>query len=258
MKEKWEIALEKFLKKWKENKDVSGIIVCGSYITGNPTKNSDVDIQIILKRGCEWRERGNKIVDGILMEYFANPPERIIGYLEDDEKRRRKIEAHMLTSGKVILDKDGEVEKLKEIAKEYLKKKFKKMSVASIEICKYHLWDMTDNLEEVYSRNLGDFLYVYYNFLREVLNIYTEFLRHPEYNEHKALRFLSDKKDQQKYNIPELADRAFTNIFISAMKEKNDKQRLDIFIKLVKHVQNKMGGFNIDGWKLRSSLEVKK
>lgn len=254
-KQKWEIALDKFLKSWKENKDVSGIFVCGSYITGNPTKNSDVDIHIILKRGCEWRERGNKIVDGILVEYFANPPEKIIGYLEDDQKRRRKIEAHMLTTGKIIFDKNGEAKKLKEIAKKYLVKKFDKMPEFKIEISKYHLFDMADNLEEVYRRKTLDFTFVYSNFLKNVLVTYSEFLGYADIPENKIFRFLTDKKDKAKYNVQDFPDKLFVSMFIEAMEEKNKNKMLERFNKLVKHVQYKMGGFEIDGWKFRSSAK---
>jgi predicted nucleotidyltransferase len=255
IKEKWEIALDKFLKNWKDNKEVSGILICGSYITGNPTKNSDIDIQIILKRGTNWRERGNKIVDGILMEYFANPPERIIGYLEDDQKRRRKIEANMLTTGKIVLDKDGEARKLKELAKKYLNKKFDKSSIAKKELNKYHLFDMADNLEEVYRRKTPDFLFVYFNFIKNVFEIYSEFLRYYSISENKMYRFLTDKKDRIKYLIKDFPDKTFVSLFVNAIQESNKNKMLERFNKLVKHVQNKMGGFNINGWKFRSSAK---
>ena len=49
--ENWEIALNKFVDEWKSKPEVTGMIVCGSYITWNPTSHSDIDIQIILKEG---------------------------------------------------------------------------------------------------------------------------------------------------------------------------------------------------------------
>jgi hypothetical protein len=197
-------------------------------------------------------------VDGILMEYFANPPEKIIEYLNDDEKRRRKIEAHMLTTGKIIFDKDGEVKKLKEIAKNYLNKKFEKMPSFKIELNKYHLFDMADNLEEVYRRKTPDFVFVYHTFLKNILDTYCEFLGYYSISENKILRFLSDKKDKKKYHISDFPDRKFVAMYLEAIKEKDKSKMLKIFNKLVKHVQDKMGGFKIDGWKFRSSALVKK
>lgn len=256
-KQKWEIALNKFLEEWKTNPEVSGIIVCGSYITGNPTKNSDIDLHIVLKNGCKWRERGNKIVNGILIEYFANPPEQIKKYLESDRNKRRKIDAHIFTTGKIILDKEGEVKKLKELAKEYLKRSFEEAPSFKIEFGKYHIWDMMDNLEEVYNRKTPDFNFVYHSFLNVIFETYAEFKKYPKTVENKIYRFLTDKKDQKKYLIHPFQDKKFVAIFTKAIQEKNKDKMLEIFNKLAIHVQNKMGGFNIDGWKMRSPVDLK-
>lgn len=255
--EKWEIALEKFLKDWKENKEVTGVIVCGSYITGNPSKHSDIDLHIILKRGCNWRERGNKIINGILIEYFANPPEQVDKYMLNDYKNRRQMDAHMFATGKIVLDKEDEVKKLKETAKQYLNKGYGEMPNFKIELNKYHLFDMYDNLEEVYDRKAPDFQFVYYNFLNKVFEIYSEFLKFVKIGENKTYRFLTEKKDQKKYLISEFPDKEFKKIIIRAIDERKDKNKLVLFKKLTKHVQNKMGGFNIDGWKLRSPVDIK-
>ena len=45
---KWKIALETFLKEWQDKEEVVGALICGSYITGNPSKRSDIDVHIIL------------------------------------------------------------------------------------------------------------------------------------------------------------------------------------------------------------------
>jgi predicted nucleotidyltransferase len=253
----WEVALDKFLKPWKENKEVIGIVVCGSYITGSPTKHSDIDLHIVLKRGCSWRERGNKIVDGILMEYFANPPEQIEKYMESDYKKRRTMDAHMFSTGKVLFDKDGEVEKLRVLARSYLKKSFDKMPSFKVEFGKYHLFDMADNLEEVFNRNTPDFDFVYFNFLNNLLEYYSEFLSFHLIGENKVYRFLTDKNDQKKYLIKKFSDENFRKRFVSAMCCKNKKDMLKEFKYLANYVQNKMGGFNIDGWKMRSPVDVK-
>ncbi|MCK4650363.1 nucleotidyltransferase domain-containing protein [Candidatus Pacearchaeota archaeon] len=253
--EKWEMALNKFIVPWKNNKEVSGIIICGSYITGNPTKHSDIDIYVVLKKGCRWRERGNEIVDGILMEYFANPPEQIEKYLEGDFKKRRQIDAHMFHTGKIILDREGELERLKKLSKKYLNKKFEKITPYMYELGKYDLFDMSDNLEEVYFRKTPDFNFVYFNFLEDAFSIYSEFLRYHQIGENKIYRFLTDKKDRSKYLISDFPDKVFLKNFVLAIKEKNQKKMLRRFVELSKYIQDKMGGFNIDGWKFKSNVE---
>ena len=39
------------------------------------------------------------------------------------------------------------------------------------------------------------------------------------------------------------------------MKEKNKKKMLKRFTELSKYVLDKMGGFDIDGWKYKSNVE---
>jgi predicted nucleotidyltransferase len=254
-KEMWEIALEKFVSKWKNKKEVVGAIVCGSYITGNPSKHSDIDIHIILDKKVKWRERGNEIIDGILIEYFANPLPQHIKYFEDDFKLRRKINIHMFTTGKVLFDKTGDLKKIIKIAKDWDKKKFEKPNKIPIEISKYSLWDMRDNLEEVYESGNDDFYFVYYNYLNSFFESYSKFLGFSGINVNKLRRFLIDNKDKKKYKMPDFPDPSFVSMFVEAIRLKDKKDMINIYNKLTNYVLTKMKGFNIDGWKIRSPVE---
>ena len=73
----WREKLNIFTENFKHKNDVIGILVCGSYITGSPTNHSDLDVHMVLENNVNYRERGNKIIDGLLIEYFANPPRQI-------------------------------------------------------------------------------------------------------------------------------------------------------------------------------------
>ncbi len=250
--EKWEVALQKFLKKWENKKWVIGALVCGSYITGNPSKHSDVDVHILLDKETSWRERGNEIVDGILIEYFANPTKRYYQYLEEDVKSRRRINAHMLCTGKILFDKTGELKKLVKYSKKYLNQKNSKQNKIQIEIAKYHIWDMCDNLEEVYDANSDEFVFVYYNDLNELFEVYAKYLQFDSFPIHKLKRFLVDDKDKKKYHIANFPDERFIGMIVSAIKLKDDSKMIIEYKAITNYVLQKMGGFNIDGWKVRS------
>lgn len=58
MKE-WEIALNKFLNKHINEDYFLGAILACSYETGNNNLISDIDVFIVTKDTCDWRERGN-------------------------------------------------------------------------------------------------------------------------------------------------------------------------------------------------------
>src|SRR2546422_142981 len=110
--EPWETALRKFLAPWKARTDVVGALVCGSRVHGTATRRSDVDVHIVLRAGVRWRERGNKIVDGYLVEYFANPAWQHRKYEIEDAKDNTRINARMFAFGRIIFEKDGSVARL--------------------------------------------------------------------------------------------------------------------------------------------------
>ena len=76
-------------------------------------KYSDVDVYIVLSDMIDWRERGNVIIDGVLVEYFANPVKQIRHYFEKEFKQNIRSTARIITIGKVLFDKTGIAEELK-------------------------------------------------------------------------------------------------------------------------------------------------
>ena len=122
----WQSALNKFLKDWKDKDFVEAALLTGSYVVGLQTKYSDVDVYIILSDTVEWRERGNKAIDGVLIEYFANPSRQIKHYFEKEFKQNKRSTTRIITIGKVLFDKTGIAEELKKEALKYMKKPFEK------------------------------------------------------------------------------------------------------------------------------------
>jgi predicted nucleotidyltransferase len=256
VQENWEKAVEKFVSKWKKKKDVIGIIICGSYITGNPTKHSDIDTIILTSKNCKWREKGNEYIDGFLFEYFANPFEQNIKYLREEHLQRKRILSHMLITGKVVFDKNEDAKKLIQKAKEYEGKKFKTCSNTTKEMSKYIIWDMKDNLEEIYNSKGEEFYMVYYVHLERLFQKYCEYLRYEKMPVHKSKRFLTDKKDFIKYKLKDFPDEEFVKLFIRAIKLKNKKDMMKNYEVITKHVLEKMSGFKIHGWRFRTPIDV--
>lgn len=252
MQDKWKVALEKFLKKWENKKEVTWILVCGSYVTGNPSKHSDIDIHILLDSKTTRRERGNEIIDGFLIEYFANSTKRHHQYLEEDLKSRHKINAHMFCTGEILLDKTGELKRLVQYSQKYLKKKNPKLNKMQIEIAKYHIWDMCDNLEEVFDSNTEEFYLVFYNFLNKLFETYAQFLQFDTVPIDKLRRFLVNEQDKKKYLVSDFPDKKFTKMIVSAINIKDKTKMMEEFKTITKYTLKKMGGFNIDGWKIKS------
>lgn len=249
--EKWEIALEKFIKQWKTKKYVEWILVCWSYVTWNPSKHSDIDIQILLSDDCEWRQRWNHIIDWILIEYFANPSWQILKEFESEYKLNRRVTAHMFLSWKIYFDKNGQLKTLKNKAKYYYKKKFKKQPKWIVENNKYHIWDMYDNLLEIYNDNWEEFEFFYFNVLKSIFEVYWSFVQFEKIWTHKIRRFLINNDDIKKYNIEKFQDEKFIKLFILAQKLAKRSDMIKNIENLLSHVLESMWWFNIDGWKLK-------
>lgn len=250
--QKRELALQKFLTKRENKKEVIGAIVCGSYVTGNPSKHSDIDLHIILKKGTKRRERGNEIVDGFLIEYFANPVSSLIKYFENDYKGHKKISTHMIATGKILFDKTWELSKAVAQAKKYIHKPMQKPVKSMVEVNKYMLRDTLDNLNEIYHKKGDEFYLAYYDLLYKIADTYTKFLQLETPKAHKVKRFLTDKKDMKKYNFPSFPDKSFVKQFTSALKLHDHHKMMKKMKKLTHHVLDKMWGFEVDGRKLRT------
>jgi hypothetical protein len=253
--EKWEIALNKFLENWRTNPEVVGCLVCGSFITGNPSNHSDIDIHLILSDEIEWRERGNKIIDGLLIEYFANPPKQIIKYFESDKAKNSTMSLVQFLTGRILFEKDNIISELKSKAKEYFDADFKEMNPTVIELTKYSLWDMEDNLRDLYESNAQDFVFSYHNALKELFEKYLKFLKLPVGHYYKYLAYLNSETSRKKYLLDEFTDNEFGKIYMMALVTEEKTKMMEYYTRLTEHILKKMGGFNVNGWKMKSNIE---
>lgn len=253
--ERWEAAIHKFLMNWKDREDVIGAMVCGSFITGNPTDRSDIDIHIILSDEVTWRERGNKLVDGFLIEYFANPQKQIRSYFSEDYINRSTMSMVQFITGKVIFDKHDMIAQLKMEASEWKDRKYDKLDASLIEIRKYSLWDTFDNLLDCFETGGKDFVFVYHQSLLQLFNDYCSFLNIEQIPFYQITRYLSDPNYLSKYLKEPFPDREFSEMYVEAIEILEQRQMIEIYEKLLNHVYQKLGGFNIDGWHVRTSIK---
>src|SRR5512138_946792 len=103
----WKTSARDYADVWLRRADVSGVLVCGSYVTGSPSKRSDIDVCVVLRKNAGWRARGNERSGGYLFEYFANPAVRVRRYFSEEYAGGEKCTAHMYATGLVMGDKDG-------------------------------------------------------------------------------------------------------------------------------------------------------
>lgn len=254
--EKWEEALHQFVRKWENRPELMGVLVAGSFLSGMATIHSDIDIHLILTEDTPWRERGSEVVNGFLIEYTASPPRQIHKYFQDDLKNNRVDSIAQFVTGRIILDKENSVSELKEYARSCHKKDFEKQDYQSINISKFQLWNILEKLLDSYDHHAPDFSFSYHNALRDLYDMYMRFLEMPICDFTNCYNFLNSEMTRHLYLEKDFPDREFAEIFSSALIEENKKEMIVWYKKLVAYLMKKMGGFDIDGWRIRTPLDV--
>lgn len=143
--EQFQLACDTYVEKIREQPDVIGILVSGSFVHGRISKNSDIDIYIVLRPECDFRERGNTWVNGVEVEYFMNPPRQIRAYYRQEVSPHT---AHMFAHGKIVYRASEIVDELVREAVHLMQQLPAPLREVQIELAKYQLDDLWKDLED--------------------------------------------------------------------------------------------------------------
>ena len=97
---------------------------------------------------------------------------------------------------------------------------------------------------------------MYHNSLNKLIEIYCKFKQYPIIKFDKSLGILSDEKVRKKYMLSEFPDAELVALAQKALVVEKKDDALQLFKELSNHVLDSMGGFNIDGWKLKSDVDA--
>ena len=255
MVEKWKLALKEFLKKYEEDDDVIGALLCGSYATGNQNEYSDIDVYLVLKDNVTYFLRGNSESNSFLIEYFMNTKEGIKDFMEKEFNNFKHSITNMFAYGKIIYDLDGSVKELQDLALEYIDRPFKNISSSKLDINNYHVWDLLDELKVSLKEERLDFNKIYYMLLNDIYDIYAEYLGVQKLPKTKIYKILTDEDYRKKYHVFKLPEDEFINLYLKCYNlDKPDRMYKNIE-ELINYYYKKQGGFNIRAFKLRSEIE---
>lgn len=244
-----EKTIEKFLAKWKKKPGYIGALLTGSYAVGTQNEFSDIDIHIIYTNDADWRERGNTKIDGYLFEYFANPVSQYRAYMKKEFSNGKNHTARMFAVGSILEDTTGDLALLKKEGVAYLNKKLQKSNKIQNELAKYSIWD---SLDEIQGKEGSNFKYLYALALNKIFDSYCEFLGVEKIAPAKVHRYFTEAKFRKSYGIKDFPDTQFAKLFIKAFNE----QSFGNIKKLGTYAQKMMGGFDIDGWKLKTKPNI--
>ena len=254
MVEKWKLALKEFLKKYEEDDDVIGALLCGSYATGNQNEYSDIDVYLVLKDNVTYFLRGNSESNSFLIEYFMNTKEGIKDFMEKEFNNFKHSTTNMFAYGKIIYDLDGSVKELQDLALEYIDRPFKNISLSKLDINNYHVWDLLDELKISLKEERLDFNKIYYMLLNDIYDIYAEYLGIQKLPKTKIYKILTDEDYRKKYHVFKLPEDEFINLYLKCYNlDKHDRMYKNIE-KLINYYYKKQGGFNIRTFELKTEI----
>ena len=250
----WRDKLDNFMESFEHKADVIGVLVCGSFVTGSPSSRSDLDVHIILDESASYRQRGNKVVDGLLIEYFANPPRQIRSYFKEDYQHISPHSQTQFATGEILLDTTGVVAELKQEATNMLALAFEGVEPKVDDILKYGIWDMLDDLLDLYENERAEFDFVYYSNLDSLISIYMRQIKQA-YDKKTILGHITSEVVRKKYLFNELPDENVKSLIQTCIIAESKKDRIRSYEKLTNAVLDLMGGFEIDGFKFKSAVE---
>jgi hypothetical protein len=253
----WRRAVARFLDELPFRRDVVGALVCGSFVTGAPGPRSDVDLHLVLAAGARWRERGNRVIDGIVVEYFANPPRQIRAYFRRDHEANRRNTPTQFATGRVLFDdRRGTVRRLVAEARAWERRPMVAVTAAWRELSKYALYDRLDDLEDAALRGAPDVPFLYHLLVAAAAECHARLAREPAAGPAKLYGMLTSARVRRKYRAAPPADARLARLLVAALRERDPARMPDRARALVGHLLERMGGFSLDGWRLRTKLSA--
>ena len=250
--EKIEKIIDTFLEPYKTDADIQAAMLYGSYAQGNQNKYSDIDIFIVSSDNLNWREQGSKIISNYTFEYFINPSKIII----------REIEEYnliwiisIILNGKEIFDKTGILKQLKEKAQINLKKPTNPVNSFEIEMIKYSTFHNYDQLKRAFEYNMDEFMYLYYILLDHIIYSYGKINGIHLPPKTKIYQYIMDENYYLCKELMKINDYEFLNKLKVCMKKSDYDLMYKNITELYGYFLSSIGGFNIDGWKIRGEIK---
>ncbi|MGV8152562.1 MAG: nucleotidyltransferase domain-containing protein [Candidatus Nanoarchaeia archaeon] len=237
---KYQDALDLFVKKYKDNKNILGIFLTGSFIHSLPDKNSDLDVYIILKQSY-LRERGNTWINGIEIEYFINPVKQIEYYFKTESIKGAPCTAHMFVNSIILFQRDNTYNKLKNKAEIILNKKRKSMNPIEKELSSYQIDDLEKDLEDVYlKKDWFAFNRIAIEIIQDSLEIFYKIKR------------INTQKPKRLLNYLDNIDPRFALLYKNAVLEKETNKKYNYLVSLIRYLEKMLGGKRKKEWKLKT------
>lgn len=179
LEEKYSLALREAIESVEGDfSPILGIIAAGSIMRGEGDEYSDIDLFVIFEG--DYRQLIHKWFNGVPVQIFANPPQRIPQYFEEQSKRLDggPSTAHMLATGFVVYDNDPRIEQIQAQAKQHLETK-PQYNEGAVQHLRYSAADLIENMLDLKERDPDMAIIMFNTALPRMLRYY--FLKQNRY-----------------------------------------------------------------------------
>lgn len=187
--------IERFLSsniypKILDKDNLLGILVYGSSLTGFSSKNSDIDVLIILNEASKVI-RGVNTFEGKKVEYFIKPLEKFLSEGIDFTKRNCPSHVALEQNAYIFYDKSGLIANILKSDKNFYNQNRKKPN-QNYELKFVQIGNRIASLKNILDRNGDEFYMVYYNILEMIRKFHSEIHDEAEIPFAKAYRIYND------------------------------------------------------------------
>jgi hypothetical protein len=190
-----------------------------------------------------------------MVEYFANSPKQYRAYFASGHARWRRNTATMFVTGRILHDPRGHVQRLCAQAERWHKRPLPRPKRIELARDRYFLWDMPlDNLCDLHEQQSPGFVHAYQHYVQSVYEVYTRYLRAPVLPAHQLYDYLTSARVRAKYRLGAYPDQRFAARLTRALVATGPHLMRRSAEGLCEYALEAMGGFAVDGFRLRSPV----
>lgn len=214
-----------------QNEHVLGILFYGSYLTGFNEENSDIDLHIIFD-GAEPNHsvRGNKVVNGVRIEYFEKTIEEVYETIDEDFQNQNNASLLIFGKSKIVYAKDDQIQKMQDYAIKRFSKKLPPLDEESVRE-QISIIDNRMQKLESYAENDDQFFeHLYHLTIEKIRRFYHESNGIPRIEAFKGFRLYTDSTYRNAFAFQNIPEPVFLSLYFEAITDtkssKTEKYRL--------------------------------
>jgi len=237
----------------EEKDNLLGVVVYGSSLTGFASKNSDIDILVVL-REANSTLRGVKKYKGCKMEYFIKPIEKFLS--EGVNFTNRNCPSHLALeqNGYIMYDDSDFLKNILKASAQFYNKNRKK-PVLDFNLKFVQISNRIASLKNILERDGKEFYMVYYNILEKLREFHSQIFGEAEIPFAKAYRIYNDGDYYNKFVGADadnpIPNRTFVKLYNACIELQTDKYQMLKNLEKLYNFEKTFVSINPDNYELK-------